>query len=212
MTKPATQKGGTSTSVAPPKPKREVQVVTCPGAFPISTKPQSARKRPREDDEGPLSRNIGRSSSSDKRNIRDKRDGRDKRNGSNDTSSSTKLLDWHDTAKEIRAYGATAFVGQQKRDYEDEQHLRLTGRHKKRPKVPLPIVRGIRKAAARREVIAREEARKAGVVLPKDAFSAKAEAKKASRDAVYRSHGPAPNIGFMKGGVFRVSDKKKDKR
>ncbi|KAL3912712.1 MAG: hypothetical protein SGILL_006776 [Bacillariaceae sp.] len=171
------------------KPKREIQVVSCPSAFPISTKTKSksnsssaGRKRSR--DEAPKH-------NSNDHNFNKRRD------------KSSELLDWHDTAKEIRAYGATAFVGKQKRDYQDEQYFQLTGRHQKKQKVPLPIVRGIRKASAKRDLKLREEAQKAGVVLPK---TSKDEKRKAA-DSTYRSHGPAPSIGFMKQGVFRVKKK-----
>lgn len=159
------------------KPKREVQVVACPSAFPISTK-SVGKKRPREQEE----RNSARKQTSKKDN---------------------NLLDWHDTAKEIRAYGASAFVGKQKRDYEDEAYFKLTGRNKKREKVPLTILRGIKKAAAKREAKAREEAREAGTVVPR----AQKETKK--RSSAYENYGPAPNIGFMKNGVFKVQKKKK---
>merc|ERR1712195_161483 len=114
------------------KPKREVQVVTCPSPFPISTKPK--KKRPRDDDN-------------------------DKDYGSRKSKKDdTKLLDWHDTAKEIRAYGAQAFIGRQKKDYQDEQYYKLTGRHMKKPKCPLPLVRGLRRAAAKRDAKAKDEA------------------------------------------------------
>lgn len=160
------------------KKKREVQVVKAPTAFPISsTAKNSERQRSREHD----------------------LEHQDKKTGSGRPS---KLLDWHDTAKEIRAYGAKAFVGKQKTDYEDEQYFALTGRHKKKPKTPLPILRGIKKAAAKREAKERQEAREAGIVIPK----AKQETKKSS--STYRLYGPAPNIGFMKGGVFRAQKKK----
>jgi hypothetical protein len=204
MAKGARKCGSDIPSTLPPKPKREVQVVTCPGAFPISTKPLASRKRPRDDDAKSSSRDGGEISNKYTTANNNSRSNNNKQS-SNDKSN-PKLLDWHETAKEIRAYGATAFVGQQKRNFEDEQYFQLTGRHKKKQKVPLPIVRGIKKAAAKRDAKAREEARQAGIVLPKEA--ARNDSKKASRDSVYRSHGPAPNIGFMKGGVFRVSDKK----
>jgi hypothetical protein len=199
-----------SSSTVPTKPKREVQVVTCPGAFPISTKPLSERKRPRQEaDVKPVSKNEDGGGRRKKTN--NNNNNKNNRSNPNDPFDSTKLLDWHETAKEIRAYGATAFVGQQKRNYEDEQYFQLTGRHKKGQKIPLPIVRGMKRAAAKKDAKLREEAKQAGVVLPKDTGT-KNDSKKASRDLLYRSHGPAPNIGFMKGGVLRVSDKKKGKR
>mmetsp|Transcript_15613 Transcript_15613/g.38490 ORF Transcript_15613/g.38490 Transcript_15613/m.38490 type:complete len:176 (+) Transcript_15613:60-587(+) len=160
------------------KPKRQIEVVRAPGAFPISTTAR-ARKRSRE-------QTVDRNESQ-----------------SNSGGRSSKLLDWDDTAKEIRAYGATAFVGKQKRNYKDEEYFKLTGRQKKKPQTPLPILRGIKKAAAKREAKERQEAREAGIVLPK----AKKDSEKF--DSTYRSYGPAPNIGFMKGGVFRVQKKQR---
>ena len=94
-------------------------------------------------------------------------------------------------------------MGKQKKDFEDEQYFALTGRHKKKQKVPLPILRGLKKAAAKREAKAREEARQAGIILPK----AKQETKKG--DSTYRNYGPAPSIGFVKNGVFKVQGKGK---
>ncbi|CAJ1942600.1 unnamed protein product [Cylindrotheca closterium] len=159
------------------KPKRQIEIVRAPGAFPISTTAR-ARKRGRE---ATVERNEEPQTNSGR---------------------PSKLLDWDDTAKEIRAYGATAFVGKQKRNYQDEEYLKLTGRQKKKPQTPLPILRGIKKAAAKREAKERQEAREAGIVLPK----ASKDTEKA--DSTYKLYGPAPNIGFMKGGVFRVHDKK----
>jgi hypothetical protein len=168
------------------KAGKQVQVISCPSPFPISTKTAAERKRPRDSQEssGPI-----------RSNDRFNRKKKNKKNG---------LLDWHDTVKEIRAYGATAFEGKQKRDFQDEQYYNLTGRHKAKPQTPLPIVRGIKKAAAKRDAKAREEARQAGIILPK----AKGETKK--RDKTFEIFGPAPSIGFVKKGVFRAP--KKDKK
>lgn len=152
-------------------------MVKCPSAFPISSKPSKKRPNP--------------STAPNKRT--QSAYGRKKKDPS--------LLDWHDTVKEIRSYGAKSFEGKQKRDFEDEEYYKLTGHHKKKPKTPLPIVRGIKKAAAWKEAKARDEARKAGIVLPK----AKKESQK--DDSIYRNYGPAPSIGFMKDGMFRVKMK-----
>jgi hypothetical protein len=156
--------------------KKDVQVVKCPSAFPISSKP--AKKRPLPEKPGKYSETSR---------------GRKKKDPS--------LLDWHDTVKEVQSYGAKAFEGKQKRDYQDEQYYKLTGRHKKKPQTPLPIVRGLKKAAARREAKAREEAKQAGIILPK----APKETKK--HDSTYRNYGPAPSVGFMKDGMYRVKAK-----
>ena len=162
------------------RPKKQVEVVKCPSAFPVSSKGQ--RKRPRE------------SSSTNNNDHSNSRQGFNKRERG--------LLDWHDTAKEIRSYGAQAFSGKQKRDYEDEKYYQLTGRHKKKPSCPLPIVRGIKKAAAKREARQREEAKQAGIVIAKP----KKEDKK--YDSTYKSFGPAPSIGFVKKGVYRMNPNK----
>ena len=179
------------------KTRTEVQVVKCPSAFPISSKTKTttgSRKRPRDSD--------------DHDNNRSKNDNYN--NNNKNSTSKTKLLDWHDTAKEVRAYGATAFVGKTKRDYENEQYYLLTGRNKKKQKVPLNIVQGIKKATAKRDAKMREEARKSGIVIPKAAAaSAAKEMKKSLSDSTYKHHGPAPSIGFMKHGVYRVSKKNK---
>ena len=167
------------------KPKREVQVVSCPTAFPISTK--KSRKRPRDQRNNTIPENKDLSL----------------HHATSKSSSSKRLLDWNETAKEVRAYGATAFIGKEKRDYEDEKYFALTGRHKKKQHVPLPIVRGIKKAAAKRDAKMRREAKEAGIIMPK----VRKEKKKDS--STYNNYGPAPSIGFMKNGIFQVSKKKR---
>jgi hypothetical protein len=161
------------------KPKKQVEVIKCPSAFPVSSKASSSKKRQR-----------------------DFRDGSNNNNNRKEISRKTEkgLLDWHETAKEIRNYGAQAFSGKQKRDFQDEQYFQLTGRHKKKPSCPLPILRGIKKAAVKREARQRQEAKEAGVVIPK----AKKEDKK--YDSTYRSFGPAPSIGFVKKGVYKMKN------
>lgn len=159
-----------------------VQVIKCPFAFPISTKSKSG-KRPRDSPNATSNRKPNLPNNKNKKQDKS-------------------LLDWHDTVKEIRAFGATAFEGKQKRDFQDEQYFKLTGRQKKKPQTPLPIARGIKKAAIKREARAREEARQAGIILPKTIREPK------KRDKTYDNFGPAPSIGFVKGGVYKVQNKK----
>lgn len=120
-----------------------------------------------------------------------------------------KLLDWHDTVKEVRSYGATAFVGKQKRNFQDEQYKQLTGRDKKKQKVPLPIVRGIRKKAVARETRQIAEAKEAGIVLSKQQLQPASKQRNKGSSSRFNVHGPAPSVGFMKRGVLRVKDKPK---
>lgn len=167
-----------SEKAGPVKRKRSIQVVTAAPAFPLSTRKTDKRTqgiRLRQPQQLPQNSH--------------KQDG--------------KLLDWHDTVKEVRHLGATAFVGQQKRDFEAEQYKKLTGRDKKRQRVPLPIVRGIKKKAAQREAKAQEEARAAGITLPK---LSKKERVKTDRSAPIR-HGPTPSTGLVKKGILTVKRK-----
>jgi hypothetical protein len=154
------------------RPRRDVQVVACAFAFPISTKE-------------PLPARVEK--------VRAPR---------------TKLLDFRDVAQEIRHFGATGFAGKAKRSYQDEQFKLLTGREKKKHSVPLPIVRGIRKKAVAREARAAQEAKEAGLVLPK---KKKQNNKKDEHSKTKRAHGPAPTVGFMKKGILNVKDRLKDK-
>jgi predicted ATPase len=70
----------------------------------------------------------------------------------------------------------------------------------------LPIVRGIKKKAAEREVRELQEAKEAGLILPSQTLQA--GKKKKEKDKTSRIHGPAPTIGFMKKGIFSYKDKK----
>lgn len=110
-------------------------------------------------------------------------------------------LDFSKASQEIRHFGAKQFAGKSKREYEDEQYFKLTGRKRKKHQVPLPIVRGIQKKAAERDARVREEAKQAGIVLPQP------KKPKKQHDNTSRVHGPAPNVGFMKKGILRVKDK-----
>lgn len=160
------------------KCRREVRVVSCPADFPIS------------------SRSSGRKA---KESNRQQKDNFSSHEGI--SKNQKKLLDWHDTAKEIRSLGASAFVGQQKRSFEDEEYEFLTGRKKKKQKVPLPIVRGLKKKAEQRKMRQIKEAKEAGVVLPRGVAS---RTKKKKTDNTSRVHGPAPSAGFMKNGILRI--------
>ena len=132
--------------------------------------------------------------STDKRPSTPRRDDRQKERNHDKND-----LELNDVAREVHSLGATAFLGDQKREFLKKEYLKLTGRAKKNQKVPLHIVRGIRKKASERLTRQREEARDAGVVLP----TLEKEAKKRKRTL----EGPAPSIGFLKKGVLRVKKK-----
>jgi len=158
-----------------------VQVVQCGSAFPISTRVRSS------------SQNKKKSSSSPRR----------------EEDADNNVLDWNDTVREVRSFAATAYTGRQKRDHADAEYARLMGDStikRKQQHVPLPIRLGIQRKAAEREARRLREAREAGIVLPSASSSSKADKKKPA-DSTARVHGPAPSIGFVKRGVYRVQKK-----
>jgi len=107
--------------------------------------------------------------------------------------SSNNLLEWSDTVQEVRSFASTAFVGQQKRDYQDEEYQRLTGRPRKRHHVPLRIVRGIERKAAERAARQQQEAKEAGIVLPQS--RQKESTKKTRRSPPRASTGRRLRLG-----------------
>jgi len=112
-------------------------------------------------------------------------------------------VDLDDAAREIHQLGSTQFVGKQKKEYDAEKYLKLTGREKKKQKVPVKIVRGIKKAAVKRETRIGKEMKDAGIVIAvKKAGRKKTFSEKNRRDT--RIHGPAPSAGFMSKGMLRV--------
>lgn len=172
-------KSESSSKIHKKRRRREVQVVKCSGDFPISSKPPRTGKRaPTEGIQQPGSSYEG--------------------------DVQTQNLDWNDTAHEIRSLGATAFVGQQKRKFQDEQYEKLTGRKQKKQHVPFPIQMGIRKKAAQRLERQMAEAKASGMVLPKSMTSKSNNKKREDSSRTSRIHGPAPSVGFMNKGVLKV--------
>ena len=115
-------------------------------------------------------------------------------------------LDFDDTVREIHKLGSTQFIGKQKKEYEAEQYKKLTGREKKKQKVPVKIVRGIKKAAAKRDARNMKEMKEAGVVTAvKNTSQKKSYSEKNRRDS--RIHGPSPSAGYMSKGIMRVVKK-----
>lgn len=175
MTKTSSNKPNVvkSSTKSDKKRRREVQVVPCPSDFPQDPRTTaSASARPRE---------------------------RERRNPSEQHEKKQKFLDWNETAREVRTLGSQAFMGKEKREYRQEEYVRLTGRKEKQQRVPLPIQRGIKKKAAKRLERQREEARQAGIILP---------TVKKGKQRVNKDQGPAPSVGYMKRGVLHVKGAK----
>mmetsp|Transcript_7615 Transcript_7615/g.9505 ORF Transcript_7615/g.9505 Transcript_7615/m.9505 type:complete len:191 (+) Transcript_7615:89-661(+) len=131
-------------------------------------------------------------------------------NNANDRNSKIGIdIDFDETVKEIKTLGSTQFTGKQKRKYEKEQYEELTGRTKKKQKVPLNIVRGIKKKAAIRERRLEQENKDAGIVT---ATTNKKKTKRGYSEQNRRDnrvHGPAPTIGFTKKGILSVRREKR---
>lgn len=148
------------------------------------------------------------------------------------SSKKNDLLDWNETVREVHKFGASGWkqdtslfdpktqlatgkssITDRKkyRLHKEEEYKRLTGREMKHHSVPLPIVRGIKKKAKQREQRQLQEAKEAGIILPfaTSTSRAKQDEKKRMNFTTNRVYGPAPSIGFVKQGVFRVSRKKK---
>lgn len=124
------------------------------------------------------------------------RKGRSDRNDDSDF-----LLDWNDTTRQVRQFASSAFEGKTKRQYKEEEYERLTGRKMKQQHVPQQIQRGINKKARERHAKQVEEAKLNGIVLP--TVSTK---KKDNKGGGSYHDGPAPSIGYMKQGVYRVKN------
>ena len=171
-----------STHKSKKRPRREVLVVTCP-----------------TDDYGSFRRREPPPSAAD-----DEVEGRRRQQKRPKTAAKTKnsLLDWHKTAQEIRSLGATALSGHDKRAYEAEQYEKLTGRKRKGQKMPLPMLRAIRKKQQASEAKRVAEARESGVVLANKSTQQQPQQRRRQRTSDV--FGPAPSIGFMTKGVYRV--------
>ena len=162
--------------------KKPVEVVVAPSSFPVSLSVDSDKPNSKS---GSVSNNA---------------------NITTETSRKGIDIDFNETAREIHQLGSTQFIGKQKRQYEDEQYRALTGRDRKKQKVPVKIVRGLKKAAAKREERLKQELKESGVVTAKNRENTSFGKKynKQNRKDI-NNHGPAPNIGFTKKGVYHVS-------
>lgn len=122
-------------------------------------------------------------------------------------ADSPRCLDFDETSREIRRFGATGFEKKDRKAFEDEEYERLTGRKRKQPKTPLPILRGMKRKAKEREEKLAKEAKEAGIVTATPTLSRRNNNKKRSKDAMI--HGPAPSVGFVARGVLRVNPKRR---
>jgi hypothetical protein len=174
-----------------PRPRRrrqeQVQVVTCP---PLDEHFPAVRMVPS---------NNERKAASSKRAAAHSHE-----ENTQEGTSSQRVLDWNDTCREIKQFASAAFSKKTKRQYKQEEYQRLTGRrHMKQQHVPQYIVRGIKKKAKARLEKQVEEAKLNGIVLVPTMNQKQTNDKSKKRN--YHS-GPAPSIGYMKQGVYRVNN------
>lgn len=112
-------------------------------------------------------------------------------------------FDFNEAAHEVHKLGSKQFAGKQKREFDEEQYKAFTGKEKKKQKVPIKIVRGIKQAAAKKEAKLVTEMKEAGIVTAtKRKLKKKTYSEKNRRNM--RIHGPVPTAGFMSKGVLRV--------
>ncbi len=172
------------------KKRKPVVVVSTPSAFPDFTSFGTSDGKPAKRKKDTSNSNVNSN-----------------RNGDSTGTSKRKLgveIDFDDAIREVHKLGSTQFTGKQKKEYEAEAYKALTGREKKKQKVPMKIVRGIKKAAAKREKRVEIENKEAGIVTAVKRGKVKksySETNRRNRDI----HGPAPDIGFMKGGKYNAS-------
>ena len=188
----AVARKATSSSIGGSKKRqrKEVQVVMCPSAFPDFRSIDGSKRR---------SSNSSSAAAASRRE------------SSSYATASGNEIDMDEAIREVHALGSTGFAGKQARKHKEAQYKALTGRDMKRQKVPLPIVRGIKKKRAEREARAEAEQKEAGVVTStnskknRDRQKAKAYSQERRKsDSMRMAYGPSPDVGFMKGGVLRV--------
>jgi Domain of unknown function (DUF4602) len=189
------------TTMAPTtkKPRPAVQIVQCQSAFPVSKNKYKKAMlqpppRPQEDQQQQQQRT---------------KDGKSTARG----KPPPEELDFAMVSREIRHLGATAFVKQQKKSFEDEQYERLTGRKRKGLKVPIPILRGRYKKQVAREAAAAQHAKESGIVLESSSSLSpnkrqRQQQKSNSNNKESRVYGPAPSVGFVAKGILRVNPKR----
>eukprot|EP00559_Dactyliosolen_fragilissimus_P005684 CAMPEP_0184855606 /NCGR_PEP_ID=MMETSP0580-20130426/796_1 /TAXON_ID=1118495 /ORGANISM="Dactyliosolen fragilissimus" /LENGTH=179 /DNA_ID=CAMNT_0027350159 /DNA_START=32 /DNA_END=571 /DNA_ORIENTATION=+ len=125
------------------------------------------------------------------------------------TMTSRSELNFDQAAKQIHDLGSMQLKGKDKSRYEAETYKALTGREKKKQKIPIKIQRGIKKKALEREARKQKHARESGIVLASTKNDDgrwkgnKSYSEKSRKDA--KLHGPSPSIGFTKKGIFRIS-------
>jgi len=158
---------------------RNVEVIKCPSGMPDGFGKKS--KQPRQEQSRDFS---GYSAKGEKHNNSD--------------------MDFLEASREIHNLGSTSFTGYQLKLHKESEYKELTGRVKKRHKVPLNILRGMKEKQAKREKKIEDEAKEAGIVL---ATKKKAKKKSYSERNRKDSHlfGPSPSIGFMKRGIYKYN-------
>ncbi|KAL7532281.1 hypothetical protein ACHAWF_004072 [Thalassiosira exigua] len=218
----------------PREAKLEAEVVVCPSAFPDFTTVGGSTSRRRERERGnPAGRSGsegfgGRGGGGDGRGAMPGGRGG---GGGGGRGGAPQELDVQETIREVHKFGAEGFTGSRKKSHDNSEYERLTGRSAKRHKMPTKIVVGMRRKARKREEREKRELKESGVVSHhatpstqgKNKNKRKDERKEFGGGAVRgafgtnrarntgdrrsmsaRSFGPAPDVGFTKGGMLKV--------
>lgn len=111
-------------------------------------------------------------------------------------------IDFLEASREIHELGSTQFTGYQLKLHKEADYKEITGRTKKREKVPLNILRGMKEKTAQKQKKIEDEAKEAGIIMAtKKKDKKKTFSEKNRRDT--NLFGPSPSIGFMKKGIYK---------
>jgi hypothetical protein len=178
-----------------------VQVFECPSAFPGASTTRSANTNSRS---SATTRGIQTAD-----NIIYNRDATAGNNNNNIKKSGSKPVDFYEAAQEIRELGSSTWQGYQRKLHLEEKYTEITGLTKKRQKWPVKILWGMERKQAQRKARAEEEARAAGIVIPKNVVR-KSEKERERNQAIRKNRsmfGPTPSVGHMNHGILRVHKK-----
>ncbi|GMH70398.1 hypothetical protein TrVE_jg14232 [Triparma verrucosa] len=178
------------------KRRREVQVVVDGADFPWETNSQSSKPKPKGALHPPSSGAPSLPPSSLSSDEVQKYKKFATKISSND--------DFNKMFKEVQTKGQQQFTGYAKKLYKEEDYEKKTGKKLKRQSVPRNILAGMIKKQAGKEEKAERIAREAGIVTAKKKKGKRKSYSEASRKDSQVA-GPAPNIGFMSGGMFKVN-------
>ena len=176
------------------KPKRVVMVAECPSAFPWQKAKPKVDNRPVVQVEEELLIN-----------------GKEYKKQSLST-----IGEFNSMFKEVQTLGSKSLLGYSKKLY-NESKRRDDGLAVKRDNIPQNILRGMVAKQTKKQEKEANHVRESGIVAAKGSSSQSLVRKIKGKEKMEfnrksklenEKNGPAPNIGFMKGGVFKYDSKR----